>query len=559
MDNTWLVFTIFLGFLFSSINGTSQTTVGLFTNTPNAYNGYTLFAPMNTTTTYLIDNCGEVVNSWQSNYRPGNSAYLLEDGSLLRTARVVSTVFSGGGIGGRIERFDWNGTLTWSYEIATSQHHQHHDIAYLPNGNILVLAWDYQSNNDAISQGRNPSTIINGVWGEKVMELQPVGTDSAIVVWEWRLFDHLVQDFDVTKANYGIVSQHPELMDFNYVNNGGGGPGSQSDWVHANAINYNPQLDQIVISCRNFDEFWVIDHSTTTAEAATHTGGNSGKGGDFLYRWGNPMTYDRGTPADQRLFKQHDAQWIEQGLYEEGKFLVFNNGVNRVGVGNYSSVETITPPVDANGNYSIDTIQPFIPTEPDWIYTGSPTFDFYSSFISGAQRLPNSNTLICEGDDGRLFEVDTLGTIVWEYINPAALGGPVSQGNSPGNNTVFRAYRYSTTYPAFIGKTLTPNGPIELNPTPSNCQIYLPTHNINKLEGVSILGNPVEDVLKIKNLTSKELSITLLEVSGREVRSLQSNNYITNIPVSDLAKGIYILKIYHKEDQQFLIKKILKQ
>ena len=63
-------------------------------------------------------------------------------------------------------------------------------------------------------------------------------------------------------------------------------------------------LDQIVLSNHNLSEIWIIDHSTTTLEAASHSGGNSGKGGDLLYRWGNPQAYDQGTGADQLLNHQ---------------------------------------------------------------------------------------------------------------------------------------------------------------------------------------------------------------------------------------------------------------
>ncbi|MGC8644373.1 MAG: hypothetical protein ACP5XB_31305, partial [Isosphaeraceae bacterium] len=60
------------------------------------------------------------------------------------------------------------------------------------------------------------------------------------------------------------------------------------------------ELDQILLSVHSFSEIWIIDHGTTTAEAATHKGGRSGKGGDLLYRWGNPQAYRAGTAADQQ-------------------------------------------------------------------------------------------------------------------------------------------------------------------------------------------------------------------------------------------------------------------
>ena len=111
---------------------------------------------------------------------------------------------------------------------------------------------------------------------------------------------------------------------------------------------FNAELDQIMISVRSFGEFWIIDHATTTAEAAGHKGGRRGEGGDLLYRWGNPISYRAGTKADQRLFGQHDAQWIPRGYLGAGHVLIFNNGNERP-AGNYSSVDEIVLPVDAAG------------------------------------------------------------------------------------------------------------------------------------------------------------------------------------------------------------------
>ena len=134
------------------------------------------------------------------------------------------------------------------------------------------------------------------------------------VVGEWSVWDHLVQDYDPAKANFGVVAEHPEL-------------------------------EQILISARNFSEIWIIDHSTTTEEAAGHSGGNGGKGGDLLYRWGNPQAYRAGTFADQQLFWQHNPHWIPEGLPGAGNILIFNNGYEYEGrYPDYSSVVEITPP-----------------------------------------------------------------------------------------------------------------------------------------------------------------------------------------------------------------------
>ncbi len=166
-----------------------------------------------------------------------------------------------------------------------------------------------------------------------------------------------------------------------------------ADWNHSNSIDYNAELDQILISVRNFSEIWVIDHSPTTAEAAGHTSGDSDKGGDLLYRWGNPHAYDAGTATDQQLFVQHDAQWIPAGYPGAGNILVFNNGAGRPG-GNYSSVDEIMPPVDNAGNYALDASSTFGPAAPVWSYSAGKQTDFYATNISGAQRLPSGGAAV---------------------------------------------------------------------------------------------------------------------------------------------------------------------
>jgi PKD repeat protein len=294
------------------------------------------------------------------------------------------------------------------------------------------------------------------------VEVTPTRPYGGTVVWEWHLWDHLVQTNDATKNNYAVsISEHPELINVN-----GTGIKIPQFWNHVNGIDHNPQLDQVMLSIRGNSELFIIDHQTTTAQAASHTGGRYNKGGDILYRWGNPAQYNRGTAGNQQLYQQHHTHWIETNCPGAGNILIFNNGIGR----GYSTINEIVPPVDGAGVYSISPGAAFGPSSPTWTYMSSPSSNFYSAEISGAQRLPNSNTLICEGIKGNLFEVTSAGQTVWRYLCPVT-STILTQGDTipvdPARpdqlmNAVFRVTRYATNYAGLIGHDLTPQGTIEL-------------------------------------------------------------------------------------------------
>ncbi|WP_375239437.1 aryl-sulfate sulfotransferase, partial [Aurantibacter sp.] len=319
-------------FLFTIHFINAQNTVGIINNTDAAYHGYTLFAPNNSTHTYLINNCGELVNKWTSTGTPAASVYLLENGNLLRTGKVANTEITFGGVGGKLELFDWDNNLLWSYNYSSNLISQHHDVYPLPNGNILMLAVTTMTAAEAITEGRDPSLLTDSkLFNEQILELEPVGANGANIVWEWNIKDHLIQDFDVTKNNFGVVTDHPELLNVNFLN----GDSPVANWLHINSIQYNSSLDQIILSSRKMSEIYIIDHSTTIAESGSHSGGTYGKGGDFLFRWGNTIAYNKGTALDQKLFGQHFPHWIDDSFIDGGKIIVFNNGLARA----YSSVD----------------------------------------------------------------------------------------------------------------------------------------------------------------------------------------------------------------------------
>ncbi len=373
--------------------------------------GRILYAPMDSQATYLINSDGSVNHIWLSQYFPGEMVRWLGDGSILRTIKV--SLSGVGGSGGGIQRVTWDGSVTWDYRYNTEQNLSHHDIMPLPNGNVLMIAWEKKTRTEAIAAGRNPATITSDTFmPDHLIEVKPTGPTSGQIVWEWHVWDHLIQDYDPTAANYGDVAQHPELIDLNY----GIIDPLLSDWLHTDSIDYNPQFNQILLSVHNFNEIWVIDHSTTTQQAAGHTGGRSGKGGDLLYRWGNPQAYRVGTAADDQLFGQHDAAWIKPGYPGEGDILIFNNGFNRP-TGIFSTVVEIIPPVNETGVYTLQPGAAYGPDAPIWSYEADPPASRYSGLFSGAQRLTDGNTLICDGAAGRFFEVTPYGDTVWEYLN----------------------------------------------------------------------------------------------------------------------------------------------
>ena len=444
--------------------------VGLIYCNSNTSLGYTLFSPISSTTTYLIDQHGREMHSWDSasGLRPGLSAYILDDGDLLRTGNLGNNQpgdFSAGGASGHIERISWDGQLEWSWSYSSRDYRSHHDIEPMPNGNILLIAWEEFNEQEVAQAGRNSegensnkAVTSTTLWPDLILEIKPVGTQDVEIVWEWHAWDHLIQDFDSSKDNYGDVSQHPELLDINFNDATSGASGGR-DWMHCNGIDYNLELDQIALSCKNMNEIYIIDHSTTTLEASGHSGGNSGMGGDILYRWGNPEAYRAGTNSDQQLFGQHDVQWIESDRPHAGELIVFNNGNGRDTL--YSSVDIIAPP-ENNGTYIKNAGEPFGPSNISWSWDIGT--DMYAPSISGVERLPNGNTLITYGTQGTFIEVNIEGDIVWKYISPINSGNVLNQGDSifaNNGNKVFKVRRYDMNHDAFSDKILTPGDYIE--------------------------------------------------------------------------------------------------
>jgi hypothetical protein len=407
----------------------------LFPLTADVFEGYTLFTPgeggSGNATTYLKNNDLSDFKTWSHSNSAASMPYLIagdeagwENTLLIYPYRVNNPTMESGGVGGGVQCLTWNGDVVWNYTISNTNYQHHHDVEPLPNGNILMIAWEKKTSTQAYSAGRQTiNNSLNQMWATAIFEIENDGNGGGNIVWEWHIWDHLIQDADSGDDNYGVVSNHPELFDINNGNVGSNnGPGgANADWMHINAISYNTEFDQIVLSSRFQDEIFVIDHSTTTEEAATHSGGNSGKGGDFLYRWGNPQNYDRGNNSDHILGDQHGVNWIPEGFPGEGNFILFNNSANE-------AIEFI-PPVDEDGNYFIENGEPY---GPDNIIWNSPYVS--TQMQGGAFRQPNGNTLITDCDSGVIKEYSVNGAVDWTYSHP---------GN---NSSIARAQKYSIDY-----------------------------------------------------------------------------------------------------------------
>lgn len=524
----------------------SQNSGLLSLNKSEVFDGYTMFYPNNQNTVYLINNCGEVVHKWTDapTSRPGNAVYLLSNGTLLKTRRPAAvnadTIWAGGG-GATIEIVDWENKPSWSFNLNNGKARLHHDIKMMPNGNILAIAWERLTAEQAIALGRDPAKISqNNIWPDFIIEIDPKLNSAYPIVWEWHAKDHLVQDFDATKANYDNVADHPELIDFNFDTSNGA-----ADWMHSNALDYNPSLDQILLSVPTFNELWIIDHSTTTAQAASHKGGKSNKGGDLIYRVGNPAAYRKGTVQDQTLFYPHDCHWIQDlpiGHPDYGKIMVFNNQISTT----YSTIEKFSAPWSMY-DLAYDKLNGvWLPTKFTNTITHPGPKPFVSSGLSSAQILPNNNLLIFSGRQGYITEMTPSKKIVWEYIIPLKAGKPVATTESlmDNDNVTFRAYKYAKDYPGLIGRILDPIGFIETNPDATLCDKLSSTGDAANAD-IKVYPNPVNQLLNISGITGSKSEIEIINSIGQIVINVQAElNH--GIDVSKLCPGLYLLRIDQK-------------
>ncbi len=519
-----------------------QNTVGTLLFDEESYaQGYNLLFPENQSKVFLTDICGQIVHQWDmGDMLPGKELYIDEESNLLVALldpNLTQASFGTGGAGGVIEKRSWENELIWRIEIRDSIYRLHHDIEWMPNGNVLMIVWHRKFLPELIEYGFDTSRYTQkALWADAIMEYSPE-LDS--IVWVWDAWDHIVQDYDSTKAFFGAVAQNPGKIDINYQDF----TFQKPDWLHINGIDYNPQLDQIIISPKNFNELWIIDHSISSDTARTEKG-------DLLYRWGNPQAYKQGTKDDQILFSQHDPSWIDMpGSAYDGQILVYNNFI----AFDLSLGEIIHPNYDTQtGTYTLQNGR-YLPLAVTRSISHPDTIKNFSTAGSTIQLLPNGNFLMHAARPGFAFELTDDETVVWEYKVPFRNGFPVMQGTelSLSQNFTFSLRRYPQDYPAFIGKDLSPKGYIELNPNLDFCKSIIDdTHEPEQAEWV-IAPNPVSDMLYLDIQSAAILKVYDTKAVLIKKYALTAGSNMLDL--SSLPQGIYVLHLEGRLPQKMII------
>lgn len=491
------------------------------------FDGYALFNSLNSNTVFLIDKNGDIAHTWSLD-RPCNYTVLLMDsGNIMRGAVRAGNAINGPAVGGMVQEIDPQGNVVWGFEYSGSDHVAHHDICLMPEGNVLLTAWEAKNATELDEMGYTGTA--NNRYATHFVEVSQNGTDGEIV-WEWHIWDHFIQDVDPDKPNYGVVSEHPELMNINVQTSGGGGPGgggpgggNGGDWFHVNGVDYNAELDQIAFSSRYLSEIFIIDHSTTTEEAAGHTGGNAGKGGDFLYRWGKPANYDM--VGNQTIAGPvHDSRWIPDDGRPRGGYLQF---FNNEGVGGSSTTDALELPFAADGyNYEREAGQAFGPMEATWRHICLDNADGQSA----ANSLPNGNTFVNLSRE-YMYEVDQDNNIVWQYAE-----GPA------------KAFRYTCDHPGI--QALIAQGVIE-----DLCMLSAVDEIAT--EKVSISPNPSTGLFSINglNIEDKLEKIEVFDFSGKIIKQLKTE---FEVDLTEYVTGIYFIKL-SLGNGNWVMKKVVKQ
>lgn len=381
-----------------------------------AWNGYVIFAAPDERT-HLIDMNGNEVQSWKYSGFPSELLDPKTTGGKLGHVLVQTETVSGNDTSvqpGRpnlfrnktVAQLDWAGNVVWQWgaQAPGGAARQHHDWHRLPNGNTLLLVNIVHS---------VPGFAIKEVLDDAIYEVTPRGE----LVWKWIASEHL-EELGFSAAALRLIREHSKA-DYLHVNNMTAvGP---NKWFDGGDARFDPQ--NILIDSREGNFVIIIDKKT----------------GRIAWRLGPDLPSALGSkrnvprPADQ-FSGQHDAHLIPVGLPGAGNLLLFDNQ----GEAGYPPAELAT-----NSGSRVLEIDP-VTKQIVWEYAGEdsdrPNWTFSSTFISSARRLPNGNTLIDEGMNGRFFQVTRKGEIVWEFVNPWFAKSVVGGVKNPvTTNWVYRA------------------------------------------------------------------------------------------------------------------------
>ena len=469
------------------------------------FDGYALYSDGGENNVFLIDENGAIAHTWNCAETANYATLLKDNGNIIRGAEITSNTFFAPATAGLIQELDASANIVWEFTYyGANSHISHHDITLMANGNVLLTAYEVKSPAELTAAGFTHGWFASEMWPTHFVEVAQNGTGGQIV-WEWHIWDHMMQDTDAGKPNYGVVANNPQLMDINVDVDGGFGGG---DWFHTNGVDYNPTLDQIVFTSRYTSELYIIDHSTTTAEAASHAGGNAGMGGDFLYRWGNPGNYGS-TAARTIPAAVHDPRWIKAGRPDAGYIEFFNNEGQ------------------SNGNSSIDAINPPL-SGFNYTSNGPVTYDWRLNCLTSASgqsshdRMTNGNTFV-NVSGGYMYEVNSSGTMIWQYSE-----GP------------YKAFRYECAHPGIVA--LLGNDP---------CGLVTGVDEVNENNSLAVFPNPSNGKFTIAEGNSKTNLISVFDMYGKQIKTFRNTNVID---LTNYESGIYMLKVTKNNGETFMKK-----
>ena len=506
--------------------------LSIYTVQSQSFNGFALYNSQGSNTTYLIDENQNIAHTWNMTTDCNYTVQIKENGNLIRGTKYNNTnIFSNSNMaaaGGRVQEISPDGSIVWDYIYASSDYYSHHDLTLIGN-NVLLTAWEKKTSNELNSAGYNNAN--SEKWPTHFVELEPDGNGGANIVWEWHIWDHLCQDTDPTKPNYVTnISDHPELININMIQSGGGPPGGGGgDWFHVNGVDYNEELDQIVFSSRHASEIYIIDHSTTTAEAASHAGGNSGMGGDILYRWGNPANY--GISGNQIIPNAvHDVRWITNDGRPNGGYLqIFNNsGMSN----NQSTIDGIETPLDPlTYTYLRNPGQAFTPIS----YTTRYVCQFSASGQSASDRMSNGNIYVNasggQGGAGVMYEVDSVGNLVW----------------GPYNSQSQKGFRYECDHPGITA--LEPY----MNTSTTSCFNHTNINDLDRNDFISVFPNPTNGIISIELISNESqlqelyISNTIGQIVYHEKCNNSNDKMSIKLDLEEFSEGIYTISLINDQ------------